>query len=191
MLAQLTTLKARLGITDSTDDTLLTGLIQQASAIFDQFCNRTFARAAGLTHVFRGDETEIAVRCYPIETVTSFQLKTRETDGWVLQSVDGYIIRNDCIISLETALGTSRDAAEVIYTGGYVLPGTSPGAGQNALPADIESACVEQVCAWYRARNRGGISSASGAGSSIAQDGGLNLLDIVTATLTPYRRLQL
>jgi hypothetical protein len=28
----------------------------------------------------------------------------------------------------------------VTYTGGYVLPGASPGAGQTALPDDLESA---------------------------------------------------
>ena len=88
-------------------------------------------------------------------------------------------------------LGTSWEQGRVTYTGGYVLPGTSPGAGQTALPKDIENACVEQVCFWYRARNRGGISSASGGGSSISQDAGLELLPIVANTLQPYRRLQL
>lgn len=196
MLAQLTTVKARLGIADSTDDTFLTGLIQQADVIFDQYCNRTFARAAGLTQHFRGDEMEIAVKSYPVETVTSFHLKTREADGWVLQSDVDYVIRNDCIISLEVPLGSSRDQAEVTYTGGFVLPGTSPGAGQTALPKDIENACVEQVCYWYRTRNTQGVASMSGGGTSVAFDPKsvvtpLSLLPLVANTLQPYRRLQL
>jgi hypothetical protein len=191
MLAQLTTVKSRLGITDSTDDTLLTGLIQQASAVFDQYCNRTLARAVGATHQFRGDETEISLKSYPIETATSFHLKTREADGWqLLEDVD-YVVRNDCVLSLDAPLGSSRDQGRVTYTGGYVLPGTSPGSGQTALPKDVENACVEQACAWYRARNRGGISSVSGAGTSITQDAGLSLLELVKGTLNFYRRLQL
>ena len=49
MLAQLTTLKTRLGITDTTDDTLLTNLIKFASGRFDRECNRSFERAANAT----------------------------------------------------------------------------------------------------------------------------------------------
>ncbi len=192
MLAQLATVKSRIGITDSTDDTLLTGLIDQAGALFDQFCNRTFARAVDAVDEFRAGETDIALRHLPIETVKSFEIKSTETDGWEVPSLAvDYIIRNSCVISLAAALGTWRDQARVTYTGGYVLPGTTPGAGQLALPKDIENACVEQVGYWYRARNRGGISSASGGGSSITQDAGLTLLPIVASTLQSYRRLQL
>lgn len=36
-----------------------------------------------------------------------------------------------------------RLPARVTYTGGYVLPGAQVGAGQAALPADLESAAVE------------------------------------------------
>lgn len=196
MLAQLTTVKARLGIADNTDDTLLTGLIQQASAVFDQFCNRTFARAVGATQQFRGDEMEVSVKCYPIEAVTSLHLKENEADGWVAQDVD-FVIRNDCVISLFVPIGgSSRDQARVTYTGGYVLPGTSPGAGQTALPKDIENSCVDQVCAWYRQRNTQGVANLSGGGSSISFDpksvvAPLALLAVVQTTLQPYRRLQL
>ena len=35
-------------------------------------------------------------------------------------------------------------------TGGYVLPGTTPSAGQTALPDDLEQAAVEQVAYWFQ-----------------------------------------
>ena len=48
-------------------------------------------------------------------------------------------------LALWPALGVQ--VARVTYTGGYVLPGATPGAGQAALPADLEWAAVEQVAA--------------------------------------------
>jgi hypothetical protein len=37
---------------------------------------------------------------------------------------------------------------------GYVMPGTSPGAGQTALPSDLEQAAVEQVAYWFQNRDK-------------------------------------
>ena len=39
-------------------------------------------------------------------------------------------------------------------TGGYVLPGDTPAAGQTALPDDLEQAAVEQVAYWFRNRDK-------------------------------------
>jgi len=41
--------------------------------------------------------------------------------------------------------------------GGYVLPGTTPSAGQTALPDDLEQAAVEQVAYWFRNRDNTGL----------------------------------
>lgn len=193
MLCQLTTVKDELGIgnSDTTDDVRLTRLIKHASELFDQFCNRTFARAAGVIHEFRGDEMEISIKSYPIETLTSFELKNNETAGWEIQSGIGYVLRSLCIVSLNAPLGTAQDQARITYTGGYVLPGTSPGANQMALPTAIEDACVRQVCHWYRSRNTEGVASASTGGSSIAWDAKSPLLPVVQFDLQGYRRMQL
>jgi hypothetical protein len=85
MPAQLTTVKARLGITDTTDDTLLTNHIEFASARFERETNRLLDRAANTTEEFPADQTEIAVAGFPIESVSQYHLKQNETDGWVLQ----------------------------------------------------------------------------------------------------------
>ena len=78
MLTQLTTVKARLAIpgSDTQFDDLLTRAIEAVSARFDRECNRTLARTVGATQEFAATETEIIARCYPIETVTKFELKS-------------------------------------------------------------------------------------------------------------------
>jgi hypothetical protein len=106
MLTELATVKARLDIPPATTtyDALLTRAIEAVSARFDRECNRTLARTVGDTQEFRATDREIIARCYPIETVTKFELKTTEADGWLEQVGAGYVIRHSCTISLSTPL---------------------------------------------------------------------------------------
>jgi hypothetical protein len=166
MLTQLATVKARLAILpgDTQYDDLLTRAIQAVSARFDHECNRTLARTVGATQEFPATDREIIARCYPIETVTKFELKTSEAEGWVEQTGADYLLRQVCVISLNLPLSFVSQVSSigagigrVTYTGGYVLPGTSPGPGQTALPADIESAAVEQVAAWFYNKEKIGL----------------------------------
>ena len=77
MLTQLATIKARLAITVTDYDTLLTNVIKAVSARFDNECNRTFARLENAAYEFDARETEILPLCYPIEAVARFAV-TRE-----------------------------------------------------------------------------------------------------------------
>jgi hypothetical protein len=160
MLTQLTTIKTRLGLSDFDvkDDALLTNFIKAFSAQADNECRRTLARMADTTQEFNPAEPHILLASYPLETVSRFELKTNETDGWVVQPNVEFLIRRNCVISLAAPLGTSRQDGRVTYTGGYVLPGTTPGAGQTALPSDLEQAAVEQVAAWYQNRDKLGLT---------------------------------
>jgi len=156
MPTQLSTVKARLGIDDFDVkyDILLTNAISAISTGFDKECNRQFARRVGATEEFDGDETEILVPCYPIETVTKFELKTNETEGWLEQTGVEYLLRRNCVISLANPLSDCHQRARVTYTDSYVLPGTTVGAGQTALPDDLEQATVEQVAWWFMDRDK-------------------------------------
>src|SRR5512140_2471084 len=195
MLTQLATVKARLGIApaDTTQDDLLTRAIQAVSARFDRECNRTLARTVDAKHEFRATDREIVARCYPIETVSKFELKRTEGEGWVEQAGADYLVRQSCIVSLSAPLCFVSEAiipviARVTYTGGYVLPGTTPGAGQTALPADLESAAVEQVAVWHQQKDKLGLFRhwpSSGTYLVLSQ---LPLLPQVVAMLRPHRR---
>lgn len=197
MLTQLTTVKARLEIlaSDTTYDDLLTRAIEAVSARFDGECNRTLARTVGATEEFRAGDSEIIARCYPIETVTKSEMKSSEADGWVEQTGASYVVRGGCVISLRMPLSpvpevswAGPQVARVTYTGGYVLPGTTPGAGQVALPADLESAAVEQVAAWFQQRDKLGLIRHWPSGGTFLVFAQLPLLAQVTAALRPHQR---
>jgi hypothetical protein len=197
MLTQLTTVKARLGLTVTDYDGLLTNAIEAISVRFDRECNRTFARSVNTTHEFDGGELELRPACFPIESVTKFEVKASETEGWLEQNGVEFLIRRQCVISLYSPLSSllaslsslpSFCLGRVTYTGGYVLPGTTPGAGQTALPNDLEQAAVEQVAYWYRNRDKLGLVRIWPHGGTYEGFAQLDLLLEVKAVLKNYER---
>ncbi len=190
MLAQLTTLKARLGLTDTVDDSLLQNLLELATGRFQRFCVRAFGRTADAIFEFGGHEQEILLPLYPVESVSAFALKANEVDSFVTQVGVNYLLRRACVLSLTTPLGTENVVGRVTYTGGYVLPGTAPGAGQTALPDELEHACIEQVAHWYANRHRLGLATVSADGGRISPlDPAEDLLPTVKQVLLSYRRM--
>src|SRR3954468_11323763 len=200
MLTQLSTLKSRLAI-DALDvqyDALLTTAIDAVSFRFDKETNRTLARTADTTFEFSADGAEISVPCYPIETVTKFETKTSESAGWAQQNSVEYLVRSSCIISLETPLiyqlstiNHQLPLARITYTGGYVLPGTTPSAGQTALPPDLEQAAVEQIAWWFLYRDRIGLTTRWPKGGVLERFAQLDLLLSVQTVLKRYQRWQI
>jgi hypothetical protein len=176
MLCQLSTVKTRLAINqfDLQFDAMLTSAIKGVSVRFDKETNRTLTRTANLTEEFDADDTEIRVPCYPIEAVTKFELKENETEGWVEQTSP-------------LALLTSH-LGRVTFTGGYVLPGTTPSTGQTALPDDLEQAAIEQVAAWFQNRDKLGLIRNRPDKGTYQQYAQLDLLLNVQAVLKPYER---
>ena len=106
MLTQLSTIKSRLTLTVTDYDDLLTAAIRAISARFDKECHRTLARTTSATHEFEVDETEVSPPCYPIESVTKFELKSNDSDDWSEQTGIKYLLRRACVISLSSPLST-------------------------------------------------------------------------------------
>jgi hypothetical protein len=75
-----------------------------------------------------------------------------------------------------------------VDTGGYVLPGAAASAGQTVLPADLESAAVEQVAAWFQQRDKLGLIRSWPSGGTYMVFSQLPLLPQVAAILRPHRR---
>lgn len=191
MLTPLATLKARLGLEtfDSTDDAVILNLCKHVSARFAAECNRIFDYGAGLTFEFRADQINVGVDRPPIESVSQFELKSTEAEGWILQSGIDYLIGPQrAVIELALSLGTSRQLGRATYTGGYVLPGTTPVGNQIALPDDVEQACIEQVAYWYQRRSQLGLVSVSSGDSTVQQFQTADLLPQVQAMLKHYQR---
>lgn len=196
-LTQLATLKARLGITDTTDDVLLASLILTAGAMFERYTNRKFERTEGATFEFRADSWEIVVDRYPIEIVIAFDLKSDENRSWQPVSASVlYVIRDACVISMQSVLGSADEQGRVMFNGGYVLPGATAESYQFALPDDLEEACLMQCQFWYQHRRQMGLSSAGGPAGSVSFEPKsvvtpLAFLPTVELILQGYRRITL
>jgi hypothetical protein len=197
MLTQLVTIKKRLEIalSDVSHDEILTRAIEAVSARFDHECNRTFARTVGAMQEFTATDMEIIPRCYPVEMVTKFELKANQTEGWVMQSGVKYLLREGCVISLNAPLAyvprfptIEPGLGRIAYTGGYVLPGGVVGDGQTALPADVESAALEEVAGWYQQRDKVGLLREWPSGGTYLSLSQLPLLPEVSAILRRYQR---
>lgn len=201
MLTELSTVKTRLGIldTDPQYDTILTNTLKMVSARFDHECHRTLARTPNFTQEFSPELTEICAACYPIETISKFELKGNETDGWVELTGVAYLVRRACIISLawpldalrSDALALSRPIARVTYTGGYVLPGSTPPPPvppATPLPCDIEQAAVEQTAYWFQNREKLGLLTLWPKGGTFERFADPDLLPGVRAVLASYAR---
>jgi hypothetical protein len=198
MLTQLSTIKSRLGIDDFEVkyDVLLANAIASISSRFDKETNRTLSRTVNATHEFCADDTEISVPCYPIESVTKFESKSTETEGWLEQTGIDFLIRRSCIVSLPDnfrlqTLDFRLSLGRLTYTGGYVLPGTTPGPGQNPLPPDLEQAAVEQVAYWFQIRDKLGLKTRWPHGGTYEAFAQLDLLLNVQTVLKRYQRWSL
>jgi hypothetical protein len=191
MLTLLSTIKARLGLTDLDVqyDALLTNAIKAISARFDQETNRTLARTVSATQEFGASDTEVLPACYPIETVTKFELKTTEAEGWIEQTAVDFLIRRSCVLSLLSPLSLlPSSVARATYTGGYLLPGSADILSATRLPDDLEQAAVEQVAAWFQNRDKLGLDTIwphQGTYEKFAQ---LDLLLPVRAVVARYTR---
>lgn len=175
MITTLNNLKARLKIDefDTVDDATLTFLIQHCGERFDKECNRKFERAEGAYFEFQADRDSFIPLRYPIESISAWHLKSDEAEGWVEQDAPAYVIHapgeEKCMVSINYPLGTSFDIGRITYTGGYVMPGGTAGAGQTALPPAIEDAALQQISVWWRDKDKLGLAGLSSQGGSVTQ----------------------
>jgi uncharacterized phiE125 gp8 family phage protein len=149
-LTTLAAVKLHLGITDESDDALLTQLINQASDDIATRCNRT------LTRETRTDETydctggtRLYLDLYPIYSVASVTVDGETVTDYQTQSA-GYLDRDD----------RWNGEVKVAYTGGYLLePITGPPAIARNLPYDLEYAVILWVSGAYNSRGSEHLSS--------------------------------
>lgn len=200
-LTTLTTLKAELGITDSSSDTRLTAVIGQVSAAIETFCDRHFTRRT-LTDVFRVPDRTLYLSAWPVTTVTSIidGTTTLTTDDYVIDLAEGIIAPPYPGAGYGVGYGSPcgfwgrgywRDVS-VAYTGGYLLPGDV----SANLPADIERAALDMAARYYHGGGRdpalrsetvpGVIEQSWTVVDSVQTVGGIP--PDVARSLMPYRR---
>lgn len=190
MYCQLTDLKSRLGITSTGDDAAMTKVIQAVSEAFDGYCDRKFTRSESASMFWDADAREIPLDRYPVESVTGIDLRLHARSPWVRQTVD-YEIRNGCVLALASELGDPGQIVRVRWIGGYVLPGTTPGYGETALPADIEQAALDQSASWWENRHTLRTATVDPGARVSRQTVHAALLSHVAITLDRHKRMAL
>lgn len=192
-LVTLSEMKAELGLTDTTDDAVLTGLITRLEGRFDDHCRRAFAREAAVVEYFDGGQFSLYLRHWPIESVASVHISADQewTDETLLPATDYRIYTERgrigyCRGAIAWPAGVRNIRA--IYTGGYAAPGVTPPAGEFAVPEALRGLFVMQCAYEFRNRLHLGEQSVSAQGASVSM-APADFLPAVKAGLIPYMRL--
>jgi methylmalonyl-CoA mutase len=90
------------------------------AAGMEQRTNRRFYRTVGDTWQADAEQTVYVLPRYPLETLTSIELRTTPADAWEIQSADVVLQRDDAagIVTLATLLGSRRSQLRFTWTGG-------------------------------------------------------------------------
>lgn len=191
-------IKVRLGITDTSADAVLAGVIAGVSAQFEAHCSRRLFRpAAAVTEYHNGgwdgQQSVVYLDYYPAVVITTVKEGLLHDYDDALTANDDYIFddRRGRLIAASGCWLAGDDAVQVVYVGGYTDPSTTPlPTGEVYVPAEIQEAGIQQSCFNYQRRLELGLSGVSAGGnvSAYAQD---ELLPGVKAMLAPYRRVLL
>lgn len=162
-LTTLTTVKSELGIpeSDTSQDALLTSLIDQASDAIVTFCGRPFAKESYRETLPGYGTNRLILSRTPVVEITSVMADGEVITDYLLEDAEAGILYRKRGWQWAPALnwgiiphpvgGNENLNFTVEYIAGYVLPGD---AGTRTLPHDIERACIDTVKAWYSAKER-------------------------------------
>ena len=184
MIVTVAEMKAELGIADANDDTLIERLVKGLQARFETACDRVFDRAADVIEEFREGGYLLLVRRFPIEVVSEVTIADEP-----LAEFDDYLVfeRRGQIRRVSQPWPDSL-TVEVTYSGGYAGAGTTPGAGQLAMPEDLRRAMFIQGGYEWRNRQNLGRAQVSAQGQSVAL-APAKLLPEVEDILRPLKRI--
>jgi len=171
------------------------------AAQIDKYCNRRIARLAGAIEEFNDDRRHFFLSRYPIETITTLEVKTSDTQGWIAQPADAILVSAYVtgFIQFGGLLADYPGRARVTYTGGYYYvileptdsgyPATVP-TGSTALPGDIRMAWLQQCARTWEIRDKLGINVAKPADITVATQslGALELIPQVKELLLGHKR---
>jgi len=140
------------------------------AGLIERHCNRTLERAVGTTYVTSADRSVLILNRYPIETVTSIELREDLSTGWQsLGAVNSILTGADFekgILHFGTVQSTYMAQLRVTYTGGYFFEQLEPAdvgyptaqpAGSTALPADVQLAWLLQCEHVWSQRDKLGL----------------------------------
>jgi hypothetical protein len=191
MLTTLDKVKVRLGIAvgDLQYDALLQAWIAAAAGGFERYCGRGLLRKVDHVQKYEAHRMFVPLDLYPVEGESiAFELRQFGAgSGAAVANVNYGLSPAGSSVELAVPLGAPGQVVAMKYTGGYVQSGGVVGAGQFALPADLENAATEHVASWFMRRDQVGLSSWSAGGYIGGHLVGGPLLASVQAVLDSYR----
>lgn len=192
-ICTLEEIKREIGVPDSNDDTQLTEWLEGLQGRFEDFLDRPLLRTADITELHDGGERFLYLRRFPVESIASVHVDAdQEWDAASLLAATDYRIdlprgKLGYGVLGEQVWEPGVANVRVIYTGGYVAAGTSPGAGQTAMPEGLRGCFRLQAGFEWRNRKLLGTESASAQGFSV-QSAPADFLPAVKTGLKIYRR---
>lgn len=165
-----------IGDDDLSLDTLINRWIDQVTSLFEERCNRVFAKQTYDETVKGYGGVRIMVSQLPILTLTSVKYAGTAIDaatydvdadtGIIYRSAGWYwtAASSHHAVGFVPIAGSERNAYTVRYTAGYRLPGE---AGTDpALPYGLEILAIEQVKSWYLDREVNANAQSFGIGGA-------------------------
>ena len=140
MLVSLAKLKSYLQITDNTNDTLLSSLIDQASVFIESYIGRKLEAQDYDVRMDGHGENEFLFSQYPVNGLTDFKYNTWSiwTPVWEDYSADDYFLDSETgIFSLTFGIHKGIKNIRIVCNAGY-----------EAIPEDLQRACM-QIATYY------------------------------------------
>lgn len=156
-LDTLSNVKARLGITSSSDDTMLGLLQNSADSAIANYCNRDF-EGGTFTEYFPGGTEFVHLRNFPVSSVTSVKVDASRAFGseTVVTSSDYVVQSNRGVIQSVAGpfLPSKRDGlvnSDIsIWTRGPRVIQVVYSTATSSVPNDVKEAYARLVGHWYR-----------------------------------------
>lgn len=188
--------KTYAGVSGSTDDALITILINQVTEFIENYCQRRFKQTTYTNEEYDGTGTKtLILKQWPISTFTNLQERStrqNESDWNVLDSEDYFVELSTGIITLvpyEFIEGTKLYRAN--YIAGYDFDNSTTFLEETEA-GDVEWACWELVKAAYnRRKQQPGLSSARLGDAAVTYRATVMEDKDIKSILDKYRRITL
>jgi hypothetical protein len=199
MLLQIADIKTQLGV-GAEFDSILTPIVAGVTGLFETYCNRTLiVPAAAVTEYLAGGCNLIQLAAYPVVAITTLK---EVYGGFDFTSATALVADTDyrivgggekgVIQRMYANFPEGLDTVQAVYRGGYTAAGSSPGAGEKAIPADLKEIAILAACILFKRRDDIGLNSISAMGGSVSVFAELGFPPIVKSTLDAmYRRISI
>lgn len=165
--------KAQLGITDTSKDSLLETLVNQVTTFAEGFCGgRRFMTHTNTNEVHDTNGGNcLFLKDFPISSITTVEYRsgTYSSPTWNTYSPDGYLLyAEEGYLRFAGKLPAIPQGLRVTYVAGYLIDWAhEDDVTKHTLPFDLTGVATDLVCQMYLGKDNQNISSLSTEGQSV------------------------